>query len=109
MFQSSPVQVGRALNDLPDRYAGIYQFQSSPVQVGRALDPLQIRRGRLIQFQSSPVQVGRALDLAGTDIVEQLVVSILARPGRTGALQFPDRFHFHFLFQSSPVQVGRAL
>ena len=80
LFQSSPVQVGRALDLEPIPGGPADQFQSSPVQVGRALG--RAAGGILVEcrFQSSPVQVGRALPKIS--IIHHVKTSFNPRPSR---------------------------
>ena len=90
-FQSSPVQVGRALAAKEGDATGFKWFQSSPVQVGRALVMSAQKYAEVIEFQSSPVQVGRALGPLKKESVSNKLIHRFREPVRNKALtgQYP--------------------
>ena len=134
LFQSSPAQEGRALQPFVSPRPLQSLFQSSPAQEGRALRLMRLLATSGSLFQSSPAQEGRALPTSSQKC-QRSMVSILARPGRTGAPFCPgslprrgylcfnprpprkdgrshksfEAFHLPIVFQSSPAQEGRAL
>ena len=77
-------------------------FQSSPVQVGRALSAVRSTDRPCSLFQSSPVRVGRVLLESGLS-ERHVYVSILTRPGWTGARVRRRRLHaVHLRFNPHP-------
>ncbi len=132
-FQSSPVREGRALAPVMDSSPSSLAFQSSPVREGRALPARPASSPLHSCFNPRPsAKDGRSEErrLVG----QPVLVSILARPRRTGAprpASMPWSWSTSFnprpsakdgrsvfrgkrhtvvkVFQSSPVREGRAL
>src|SRR6266516_964940 len=87
-----------------------YQFQSSPAQVGRALGSYTTSTVALLMVSilARPSRTGARGYIRGQMVL--LPVSILARPSRTGARNSAGSTGSPVsVFQSSPAQVGRAL